>query len=122
MGGWLCPSCPHQELLLRREPREVCAQGWQFLGPVASKDSSPASIFPNLSASSQVMLLRSPSIPFCSPCLQGASPGQAHGARVPTLRRAEDPPGAGVGAWRARGLGQGSLQQSGGNQTPSDSG
>ena len=64
MGGWLCPSCPYQELLLRCEPREVCAWGWQSPGPVASKDGSPASIFPNLSASSQVMLLRRPSTPF----------------------------------------------------------
>lgn len=84
MGGWLCPSCPHQELLLRSQSREACARGWQSPGPVASKDSSPASIFPNLSAFSEVMLL-SPSTPFCSPCLQGASPGQAHGSGLPML-------------------------------------
>lgn len=50
-GAVCAPSCPHQELLLRGEPSEVCAWGWQSLGPVASKDGWPASAFPNLPAS-----------------------------------------------------------------------
>lgn len=104
VGGWLCPSFPHREL--RCVPR-----GWQSPGPVVSKASLPPSIFPNLSPPSRVMLLRSPSTPFCSPRLRGASPGQAHRARLPTLSRAEEPPppptGCGCRSPVCRGLGAG---------------
>lgn len=115
MGGWLRPSCPHQELLLRSESREACASGWQSPGPVASKHSWPASIFPNLSAFSEVMLL-SPStargIPWPGP--RSRAPHAELRQRTPPEQvRESGVPGA---------PGQGSLQQSGGNQTSWDSG